>query len=146
MRENHCIYCVERKSPKVIRSGRRSAEREQKQKNMSGKGPPSAMINSETLSPNSAHKSLKIVRTINKTWTPSKNEKTSRPSCQLDGKMAPKVLSGTTLGPQMATKIHHRVPQNSPRALPSWPPSHTLAIISFFFSFLVPLASIWGAL
>ena len=60
--------------------------------------------------------------------------------------MAPKVLSGTTLGPQMAIKIHHRVPQNSPRALPSWPPSHTLAIISNFHSFLVPPSLELGSL
>ena len=60
--------------------------------------------------------------------------------------MAPKVLSGTTLGPQMATKIHHRVPQNSPRALPSWPPSHTLTIISNVHSFLVPPSLELGSL
>ena len=60
--------------------------------------------------------------------------------------MAPKVLSGTTLGPQMAIKIHHWVPQNSPRALPSWPPSHTLAIISNFHSFLVPPSLELGSL
>ena len=76
--------------------------------------------------------SFKIVRISQQICTPSKIEKTSRPSCQLDGKMAPKVLSGTTLGPQIVTKIHHRAPQNSPGALPSWPQSHTLAIISNF--------------
>ena len=112
---------------------------------MLGIGAPSAKKTNKKPSPNPLPKSLKINEKLQPKWTPSKTGKTWRPSCQLDDKMVPKVLSGATPGPQMATKIHHWSPWISPQALPSSPLSHTFAVILIFLSFLVPPASVLGA-